>query len=386
METRQPPDVASAFEELGLPLDTPREKLRRAYLGVIKKRSPERDPEGFRRAREAFDLLTAWFQHAERFSLPMPSVPVPAVEAPPVPLPPPSPSVSGWAAVREHFLAQRDGEGLTVAAELFEGDSAPGEPEFTLHALLTIQTRSPGPAARRAIRAVVDWAQRTSSELAFLRVPQQWLLAQEFARLPPAIPPGVEAIFARFVLEGDVDGALARVAQFTREHGPEADAAILPLSDACPLFHRLFALALNPSVIAERDAREAAARAPAVVPEKSSGGSRAVGIWIGLMFLAVLGVLVQMGMTLAQATPAPPLAVPPTDPIEDVCKYAPPECARVREIVTLVSQNDCANARAAFEAFEGRDVHYGGSPAALAARTARELLRKQVRTCKSRSP
>jgi hypothetical protein len=52
-------DLAEALAELSLEADSPHDdaSIRRAYLKGVKVRKPETDPEGFRRLREAYDLL-----------------------------------------------------------------------------------------------------------------------------------------------------------------------------------------------------------------------------------------------------------------------------------------------------------------------------------------
>src|SRR5215468_3399469 len=49
--------LEEAFRELGIDASTPPEEARRAYLRGIKTRKPETDPEGFRRLREAYEVV-----------------------------------------------------------------------------------------------------------------------------------------------------------------------------------------------------------------------------------------------------------------------------------------------------------------------------------------
>ena len=46
-----------AFQEIGVVPGSSQEEIRRAYLRLVKARKPEVDPEGFRRLREAYELL-----------------------------------------------------------------------------------------------------------------------------------------------------------------------------------------------------------------------------------------------------------------------------------------------------------------------------------------
>lgn len=52
-----PLSLSAAFEVLGLPPGTDRKSARRAYLRLLKKHKPERDPEGFQRIREAYERI-----------------------------------------------------------------------------------------------------------------------------------------------------------------------------------------------------------------------------------------------------------------------------------------------------------------------------------------
>jgi hypothetical protein len=50
-------DATGALSELGLTVPTSAEAIRRAYLRSVRAHPPERDPEGFRRVRDAYELL-----------------------------------------------------------------------------------------------------------------------------------------------------------------------------------------------------------------------------------------------------------------------------------------------------------------------------------------
>lgn len=80
-------DSDEAFSVLGVEAPTSAEAIRRAYLRLVRKHSPERDPEGFQRVREAYDLLRdapwLWGEPLEATS-PI-STPIPAPPAPSTP-------------------------------------------------------------------------------------------------------------------------------------------------------------------------------------------------------------------------------------------------------------------------------------------------------------
>ena len=51
--------LSEALGELGVEAGAEAETIRRAYLRLIKTRNPERDPAGFQRARQAYELARA---------------------------------------------------------------------------------------------------------------------------------------------------------------------------------------------------------------------------------------------------------------------------------------------------------------------------------------
>ncbi len=55
--TQQLPDPHAAARVLGVPPDASSEDIRAAYLRLIKDHAPDRDPEGFERLRDAYDVL-----------------------------------------------------------------------------------------------------------------------------------------------------------------------------------------------------------------------------------------------------------------------------------------------------------------------------------------
>jgi hypothetical protein len=77
--------LTSAFREarqvLGLGADTDAVAVKRAWRRAAANHPPDRDPEAFRKAREAFELLSDPLKHAQKMiwqpiaSAPMPDVP-----------------------------------------------------------------------------------------------------------------------------------------------------------------------------------------------------------------------------------------------------------------------------------------------------------------------
>ena len=56
------------FAALGLDETADDEAVRAAYLAAVRKSPPDRDPEGFRRIREAYEVLQ---DHERRLALPL---------------------------------------------------------------------------------------------------------------------------------------------------------------------------------------------------------------------------------------------------------------------------------------------------------------------------
>ena len=67
-------DGERALDTLGVTRDASEEDIRRAYLRRVKAHPPERDPEGFQRAREAYELLkgTPWLFTSRAMKVPGP--------------------------------------------------------------------------------------------------------------------------------------------------------------------------------------------------------------------------------------------------------------------------------------------------------------------------
>ncbi len=52
-------DLEEALRQLNLSRDVDAESAKRAYLRLVKQHRPERDPEGFRRVRDAYEIVEA---------------------------------------------------------------------------------------------------------------------------------------------------------------------------------------------------------------------------------------------------------------------------------------------------------------------------------------
>ncbi len=73
---------------LGVPVDADAAAIKRAYRKLTLAHPPDTDPAGFRRVRDAYELLTEPWTRAREMLL----HPQPTVDPPPVPPPPEAPS------------------------------------------------------------------------------------------------------------------------------------------------------------------------------------------------------------------------------------------------------------------------------------------------------
>jgi len=71
-----------AFETLGLTPDVSPKDIKRAYRRAAVDRPPDRDPDGFRRVREAYELLSHPEDALEIIAEESTAVPVPSIKLP----------------------------------------------------------------------------------------------------------------------------------------------------------------------------------------------------------------------------------------------------------------------------------------------------------------
>lgn len=412
--SERPPEVDAAFAELGLSVDTRAEELRRAYLRVVKVRKPETDPEGFRKAREAFDLLTGWFQflasRAAQAASPT-SEPEPAgVEAPPSP-PPAEQPLHPWDSLRP-LLEARDAAGARARIrELLAADVTPPALMPVFFLLLDLQRSEPGADGRATLRAFVTWVERARVELAFAQHHELWLMVKEVANLPDETPPEIERAIVEGVLAGSLEPTFKNIEAYTREHPEISDGLILPLSSKSPLLHQLLTPVLNIELIKQRDAGEFSPHPTALVDEPPSPRRGWLdGMPVGMLVFALLGLakfcarevnepskylampeerssfskLERSITALPEADPrfAPGPLTPSTgSPLDELCRRAPADCATAKAARRMLATGDCVGARAEYRALVLSPALAPGSPAADALRKTIQSLEPGVALC-----
>lgn len=107
---------------LGVPVGADRAAIKRAYRAALGEHPPDRDPDGFRRVREAYELLVEPSQRARELLL----APRPAVAPPALPPPPEPPRPGSTAIALLRVTATRvDAAAMLARAEASEKAAPP---------------------------------------------------------------------------------------------------------------------------------------------------------------------------------------------------------------------------------------------------------------------
>jgi len=209
--------VDVALDVLGLSGEPTAAEVRRAYLRQVKAHPPERDPEGFRRVREAYDRLQAGYQ-APRVAEP---------EAEPAPLLPsmPQPAQEQLELLKRALagadpLAAAESMIWLYARPLLESVPVPA-PALALDTMLALMERGRFKRAGELLKALEDYASLNPLPGGFgNEVAARWKLVTELlatseldSRLARALATGLRS-GQLFVAAGAADAAL-------EEYGPE---------------------------------------------------------------------------------------------------------------------------------------------------------------------
>ena len=241
--------LGDALAELGIVVGTGTEPARRAYLRLLKTRTPEKDPAGFRRLREAYEIVRAM---GSRTRLLLPTHVVTVGPAGDVALPgegapgeptlelhaPVEPGAKGGSTVEEHLhnefivlapigalreaLARGDHSGgarrmtsiYTDAARNLDAPAPPAQVALDLMlALYAAGLLEEAYALDHAFRAWLEAGGREVRILGGLCAP--WGLLRELRALPPELSPPVRAIIAAAIRSGKVKEARVALHQLS---------------------------------------------------------------------------------------------------------------------------------------------------------------------------
>jgi curved DNA-binding protein CbpA len=121
--------ILAPFEEalvvLGVGAADDAAAVKKAYRRAVVQHPPDTDPDGFRRVRDAYELLCDPWKHAEDLLLrPLPEVPTPASPA----APPPAPRGATAVALLRLAALQADPDGWAAPKPSRARQSPPGTP------------------------------------------------------------------------------------------------------------------------------------------------------------------------------------------------------------------------------------------------------------------
>ena len=197
------------MELLGFEPDEPvtHDRLRRAYLRRLKTCSPERDPEGFQRLREAFEAVQSYARmHDAMAAARDREVEVPV---PPVAIAPRVERLDQSADAPDH---EADEEGHAAELEPEEPASASGSPslrELTDQILALIEKNQIDAASElrdRWNRSAVDDHRAVSSTVAL-----RWALTRELLEIAVALPAALRTSLATAIAAGQLSSAHSEV-------------------------------------------------------------------------------------------------------------------------------------------------------------------------------
>jgi|GEM_PF-4505633 len=253
--------ISEARSVLGLGGGESTEEIRRAYLRAVRRHPPERDPDGFRRVREAYETLSALgdtspallLEDAEGDREEEREAPFkvevfndPADEPRPQDFPAPDPTVvhPDWMEVwsMDHDTGGRLDASDEELEEIARSESPEGPVGVLLHSLLwSIEHGEEEPAGR----LLDELAGPRGGELAdtLHRVPhrrQAWVGARELHGLPASFPREARAAMAEALRHDDVSRASDALHDLVMAKGKAAAAAADQLESDAPLLNQMF--------------------------------------------------------------------------------------------------------------------------------------------------
>lgn len=218
-----------ALEVLGIAPNVGADGARRAYLRLTKTHKPERDPEGFRRIREAYDVVAPQIEWRAAFAT---RTAVVAAERNAAPAEPDSTSRDAdddaGPKLLDDLEASDDDDfydfgheelerpvemAHTALAAFRAGEFPPLFPGTLLRLLLTLDEHFEGALAAELYDAIVSWNARMGDDRRlFGHIATTWLLVEEYFALRPKLSPDARALVAHSLSELDLEQATDRAA------------------------------------------------------------------------------------------------------------------------------------------------------------------------------
>lgn len=265
--------IQDALNVLEIERDVTPQQARRAYLRKVKRFKPERDPEGFRRVREAYDIVTPllavppearWFDEPEETPSEAADSPQPEPEAERLEVEQQAadPAQDAEDDVDEDYGPELFFPQNATPEQLDEGiertyprlmaafeKARNGDPEHVVSGWLSLEVLA-------ALSARGDWARACTlktaieiwqSELAALNerfsgsLAARWVLLAELVDRGPRLPSQVASTVGRTVLDDNPNIATIELAQYQRRDPQGASDALLQCKVSAPVLHALLA-------------------------------------------------------------------------------------------------------------------------------------------------
>lgn len=239
---QETPESALTFDdallELRVDAKASADEIRRAYLRLVKTRSPERDPIGFRRARACYEVARNTLAMRELAARQVPAkagadepAPLPgtepasaaapeaaAIEPPPAPTPAAiaslSPEQQATLALVKRAWEIRDLSDWKVLVEAIEAatrwlDGPPVPVPACLFFIVALIGQEEIPTALEIRRALGKWldARQDAARMLTTDLAVRWLVAQELCAVAPEITVPAAAALAKAILAGDLTQA-----------------------------------------------------------------------------------------------------------------------------------------------------------------------------------
>jgi hypothetical protein len=392
-------EVESAFAALDLAGPVPQSALKRAYLKAVRKHPPERDPEGFRRVRDAFEWLEArpWLCAATGSSETPPTwseprQPLQAATPPAQPEPEPElrpgPELDSRLSSTEPCPAGLDRDPPDLD---FDALVEPIDPEALVelgHGVLraiaparSLSSYPPPPhlVVELVLRLIEANEANLASDLveAFQRALDEqfyplralhgetigvWQLVREVEDLRGEVPGKLRRKLSRGIREGDFEEAITVFERMSTERGPELRVAFQ--REAPTLY----------AAVWPRVDREAAG----FDPKPNAFGSIAIWRWIGLILILARCAFSSSDRPARSTYVSPPPPVVAASSTSEPRDVQPPLAdrdftARQREriervIDEAILRHDCTSLIEQWPLYENSFVAVEETPALVAAR------------------